>query len=59
MTLWTGHGVVLKSSSQWQLKGFEKKKTWNYLIFKILLINRLQVVKTQWMGFPFIYNNTA
>ena len=28
MTLWIGHGAVLKSSSQWQLKKF---------IFRILL----------------------
>ena len=25
MTLWTGNGAVLKSSSQWQLKEFENK----------------------------------
>ena len=40
MTLWTGNGAVLKSSSQWQLKEFWKLNYSGYelFIFKILLI---------------------
>ena len=40
VTLWTGNGAVLKSSSQWQLKEFSKQiiHGQNYLIFKIHLI---------------------
>ena len=37
MTIWIGNGAVLKSSSQWQLKGFSKlNNSGNELfIFKI------------------------
>ena len=40
MTLWTGNGTVLKSSSEWQLKEIGKLKNSGHelFIFKILLI---------------------
>ena len=40
MTLWIGYGAVLKSSSQWQLKGFWKLNNSGHelFIFKIRLI---------------------
>ena len=45
MTLWIGNGAVLKSSSQWQLKEFEKKKknsSWTELfIFQKVMINAI------------------
>ena len=39
MTLWTGNGAVLKSSSQWQLEEFLKlnKSVHELFIFKIHL----------------------
>ena len=40
MTLWTGNGAVLKSSSQWQLNEFRKLNNSGHelSIFKIRLI---------------------
>ena len=40
MTLWIGNGAVLKSSSEWQLKEFQKINNSRHelFIFKILLI---------------------
>ena len=40
MTLWIGNGVVLKSSSHWQLNEFWKLNSSSHelFIFKILLI---------------------
>ena len=40
ITLWIGHGPVLKSSNQWQLNKFWKlnKSGHEWFIFKILLI---------------------
>ena len=39
MTLWLGNGAVLKSSSQWQLKEFQKlnNSVHELFIFKFLL----------------------
>ena len=40
MTLWIGKGAVLKSSSEWQLKGFGELNNSGHelFIFKIILI---------------------
>ena len=40
VTLWTGNGAVVKSSSQWQLDEFQKLNNSGHelFIFKILLI---------------------
>ena len=44
MTLWISNGVVLKSSSQWQVKEFWKLNNSGHesFIFKILLIKLLK-----------------